>query len=180
MKLKYIITALLALGLMACEGKLDIEKHGNIGGMDKFYKTDNDAMQALSAIYNAWAGDYFNWNLTKNALSDDVWCGGQHRGDNADLHYLNEYTFGTEHGMVEGLYTYLYGVIYNANLVLDNLSADSDVKRRVIAEAKFFRTWAHFELVTLWGIAPAVDHVLLPSEYRQSTGNPATTWALIE
>jgi hypothetical protein len=180
MKLKYIITALLALGLTACEKNLDIPKHGNIGGMDIFYKTDADALQADAAIYTAWSGGYFNWFLAKNALSDDVWCGGEHRGDNANTHYLNEYTFGTEHGMVEGLYAYFYGIIYNANLVLDNLAADTDVKKRVIAEAKFFRAWAHLELVTLWGNAPAVDHVLLPSEYQQPTGSPATTWALIE
>ncbi|MDR0694690.1 MAG: RagB/SusD family nutrient uptake outer membrane protein [Prevotellaceae bacterium] len=171
---------LLALGLAACEQNLDIPKHGNIGGMDVFYKTDNDALQAAAAIYAAWSEGYFNWYMLKNALSDDVWCGGQNRGDNAETHYLNEYTFGTEHGMVEGVYTSLYSIIYNANLVLDNLPDDSDVKRRVIAEAKFFRAWAHFELVTLWGNAPAVDHVLLPSEYRMFNSAPATTWALIE
>jgi hypothetical protein len=180
MKLKYIIIALLAITLTACEKNLDIEKHGNLGGMDIFYETDNDALQASAAIYTTWRGGYFNWYMTKDALSDDVWSGGGQRGDNPDIHYLNEYVFGTEHAMVEGLYTYLYSVIYGANLVLDNLPADSDVKRRVIAEAKFFRAWAHFELVTLWGNAPVVDHVLTPSEYHLPTGSPAVTWELIE
>jgi hypothetical protein len=180
MKLKYIITVLLALGLTACEKNLDIPKHGNLGGMDVFYKTDGDALQASSAIYTTWKGGFFNWFFLKNLLADDIWAGGGNHGDNAPIEQLNEYIFGTDHSMVEGLYSYLYGVIYSANLVLDNLPADSDVKQRVIAEAKFFRAWAHFELVTLWGKAPAVDHVLLPSEYRQATGDPATTWALIE
>jgi hypothetical protein len=181
MKLKYIIiTALLAVGLTACEKNLDILKHGNLGGMDVFYQTDDDALQASTAIYIAWKDGYSNWWMTKNVLSDDVWAGGGNHGDNAAIEQLNEYIFGTEHAFIESLYSYLYSIIYNANLVLDNLPADSDVKRRVIAEAKFFRAWAHFELVTLWGNAPTIDHVLLPSEYRQSTGNPAATWALIE
>jgi hypothetical protein len=181
MKFKYIfITMLLTLELAACDNNLDIPKHGNIGGMDDFYQTDGQAMEALAAVYTSWFGGYFNWYMVKNALSDDVWCGGENRGDNADTHYLNEYTFGTEHGMVESLYSYLYSIIYNANLIIDRVQPDSDVKKRVIAEAKFFRAFAHFELVTLWGNAPAVDHLLIASEYRQPTGNPATTWALIE
>lgn len=180
MKLKYIVITLLTVLMTACEKDLNILKHGNIGGMEEFYQTDDDALQASAAIYTAWSGSYFSWYMVKNALSDDVWCGGQSRGDNTATHNLNEYTFGVDHEMIEGVYSSLYSIIYSANLVLDKLPDDSDVKRRVIAEAKFFRAWAHFELVTLWGNAPAVDHVLLPSEYRQPTGNPAATWALIE
>lgn len=82
--------------------------------------------------------------------------------------------------MRQGLYSFFYTLIYDANLIIDNVLPESDVKKRVIAEAKFFRAWAHFELVTLWGSAPAVDHVLTPSEYRLAPGNPADTWALIE
>jgi hypothetical protein len=176
------IIALLATGLVfsACEDKLDILKHGNLGSMEDFYLTDADAEAALVAVYTAWAGGYMNWYLTKNALSDDVWAGGNDRGDNADLHYLNEYTFGTEHGYIEQLYSSYYSIIYNANLIIENVEPDSDVKKRAIAEAKFFRAWAHFELVSLWEIAPVVDHVLQSNEYRQPTGNPETTWAFVE
>jgi hypothetical protein len=182
MKTKNIIGALFLLlfSTTACEDNLDILKHGNLGSMEDFYQTDADAEAALVAVYTAWAGGYMNWYLTKNVLSDDVWAGGNNRGDNADLHYLNEYTFGTEHGYIESLYSYYYTVIYNANLIIEKVNPDSDVKKRAIAEAKFFRAWSHFELVSLWGIAPVVDHVLQPDEYRQSTGSPEKTWAFVE
>jgi hypothetical protein len=123
---------------------------------------------------------YSNWFTIKNLLSDDVWAGGGKRADMASAEQLNEFTFGTEHGTVEGLYSGLYSLIYNANLILGNVADDSDVKKRARAEAKYFRAWAHFELVTLWEVAPAIDHVLAPSEYRQPTGDPAKTWTLIE
>jgi hypothetical protein len=181
MKFKYIlIAAAFAFCAAGCEDQLDIEKHGNLGGMDTFYKTDADAESSVAAIYTSWRDIHFNYYWVKNALSDDAWAGGGSRGDNAEIEKLNEYTFGTEHSMIEAVYSGLYSIIYNANLVLENISADSDVKKRAIAEAKFFRAWAHFELVSLWEVAPAVDHVLTPSEYKQAYGNPATTYSLIE
>ena len=57
---------------------------------------------------------------------------------------------------------------------------ETAVMKRAINEAKVFRAWAHFELVTLWGTAPKVDHLLTPGEYRQANGTPADTWAFIE
>jgi hypothetical protein len=170
----------VAAGTTGCENELDIAKHGNLGGMDTFYKTDADAESALATVYSSWKGMHFNWFFLKNLLSDDVWSGGGSRGENADLEKLNEYNFGTDNGTVEALYTSLYSLIYNTNLILDNVAEDSDVKKRARAEAKYFRAWAHFELVTLWEIAPAIDHVLAASEYKQPAGDPANTWALIE
>uniref|UniRef100_S0DGI2 Putative RagB-SusD domain-containing protein n=1 Tax=termite gut metagenome TaxID=433724 RepID=S0DGI2_9ZZZZ len=181
MKTRYFIAALaLILAAAGCNKELDIPKHGNMGGMEEFYQTDEDAEAAVTAVYTSWRGIYQNLYFLKNALADDAWAGGGSRGDNSDYEKLNEYTFGTEHPAVEGLYTGLYSIIYNANLVIGRVADDTPVKKRAIAEAKFFRAWAHFELVSLWQIAPAVDHVLAPSEYKLPTGDPAVTWTLIE
>ena len=183
MKKNIIYIALLAvasLGFSSCDSELDIEKHGNLGSMDDFYTTDENTMQATASLYTEMRGMYFNWFFTKNLLADDVWCGGGSRGDNAEMEKLNEYTFGTDCGMIQSLYSSLYGVIYKANLIIDKTQGESAVMKRAIAEAKVFRAWAHFELVTLWGTAPVVDHLLTPDEYRQANSEPATLWALIE
>ncbi|MDR0961646.1 MAG: RagB/SusD family nutrient uptake outer membrane protein [Mediterranea sp.] len=182
MKIRYYIAALLlaCVATTSCESELDIPKHGNLGGMDLFYKTDADAESALASVYLSWRDAQYNWYFLKNALADDAWAGGGQRGDNADVEKLNEYTFGTEHGLISGVYTSMYSIIYNANLILDNVADDTDVKKRARAEAKYFRAWAHFELVTLWGTAPAIDHVLNASEYRQPNSTPEATWTLIE
>ena len=181
MKIKHFIAALaLAITATGCNKELDIPKLGNMGGMEDFYKTDADVESALSALYNSWKGIHYNWFFVKNLLSDDMWAGGPDQGDNAILQLISAYGFGTETGDLRDLYRGLYSIIYNANLILDNAGEDSDAKLRARAEAKFFRAWAHFELVTLWGNAPAVDHVLLPSEYQVSNSTPEETWALIE
>ena len=183
MKKNILYIALLAvasLGFSSCDSELDIEKHGNLGSMDDFYTTDENTMQATASLYTEMRGMYFNWFFTKNLLADDLWAGGGSRGDNAEMEKLNEYTFGTDCGMVQSLYSSLYGVIYKANLIIDKTQGESAVMKRAIAEAKVFRAWAHFELVTLWGTAPVVDHLLTPDEYRQANSEPATLWALIE
>lgn len=183
MKTKYIyilILGLISVFSTSCEDRLDIPKHGNMGSQEDFYKTDDDALQALASLYSSWGGNYYNWFFTKNLLADDVWCGGGARGDNASMEQLNEYTFDTDHGMIESMYSGMYSIIYNANLIIELLEPDTDIKKRAVAEAKFFRAWAHFELVSLFGTAPVVDHLLAPGEYRQSAGTPEVTWAFVE
>lgn len=183
MKTKYFsiltIVLLSVLGT-SCEDRLDIAKHGNMGSQEDFYKTDDDAIQALASLYTSWADNYYNWFYTKNLLADDVWTGGGSRGDNASMEQLNEYTFDTDHGMIQGLYSGMYGIIYKSNLIIDLLQPDTDVKKRAVAEAKFFRAWANFELVTLFGTAPVVDHLLTPSEYRLGNSTPEALWEIVE
>lgn len=183
MKTKYIyilMVGILSVFSTSCDDRLDIPKHGNMGSQEDFYQTDDDAIQALASLYTSWGGNYYNWFFTKNLLADDVWAGGGSRGDNASMEQLNEYTFGTDHGMVQGLYSGLYSIIYKANLIIDLLEPDTDVKKRAVAEARFFRAWSHFELVSLYGTAPVVDHLLSPSEYRLSNGTPEETYAFVE
>lgn len=165
---------------VSCESELDIQKHGNLGSMEDFYTNDENTMQATASLYAEMRGLYYNWFLTKNLLSDDLYAGGGSRGDNADMEKLNEYTFDTDHGMIQSFYSGLYGVIYKANLIIDKVQGETAVMKRAVAEAKVFRAWAHFELVTLWGTAPVVDHLLEPGEYRQSNSEPSALWALVE
>ncbi|MDE5628731.1 MAG: RagB/SusD family nutrient uptake outer membrane protein [Muribaculaceae bacterium] len=183
MKLKYILAAFIAGAAMlfsSCEDGLDIPKHGNMGGQDDFYKTDAEAEQAVASLLTSWGGNYYNWYYVKNLLSDDAWTGGGSRGDNADMERLNEYTFDTDHGMIAGLYSGLYSIIYKANLIIEKVTPDTPVKAQAVAEAYFFRGWAHFELASMWGTAPVVDHLLQPDEYHQSNSTPEELWARTE
>lgn len=183
MKNKYIyiiLVGLLSMVLSSCEDRLDIPKHGNMGGQEESYKTDTEAMQALSSLYSTWSVDYYNWFFLKNLLADDVWCGGGFRGDNTEFERLNEYNFDTDHSVVKAVYQGMYELIYKCNLIIELMQPDTQVKSSVIAEAKFFRAWANFELVTLYGTAPKVDHLLKPDEYRQANSTPETLWAFIE
>ena len=176
----YSLLLVVAALFAGCESRLDIAKHGNMGGQDDFYQTDEQTEQAVASMYSSLKGLYYNWFFTKNVLSDDVWCGGGQRGDNTSLEQLNEYTYGTDNGMIQGVFSGLYGLIYQSNLVIEKVADNTPAKKRAIAEAKFFRAWANFELVTLWGTAPLVDHLLEPGEYRQGNSTPEALWAAVE
>lgn len=182
MKKNIIYSLLLVVAVLfaGCEDRLDIAKHGNMGGQDDFYKTNEQTEQAVAAMYSRVKGLYYTWFFTKNMLSDDAWCGGGSRGDNNSYEQLNEYTFDSSNGNVEGLFSGLYGVIYQSNLIIEKVANDTEVKKRAIAEAYFFRAWANFELVTLWGTAPLVDHLLATDEYRRPNSTPEALWAVVE
>lgn len=165
---KYLFVALAsAMLLTSCSDELDIQKKGNFGGEDTFYKTDDDALQAVAAVYASWNGVGSNLIFTLESLSDDVWAGGGNRGDNPEAQNLNEYKFGTDNANIESVFSGLYGIIYKANLVIERVVPDTPVRKRCVAEARFFRGYANFYLGALFGTAPLVDHLLAANEYAQ-------------
>ena len=134
----------------------------------------------MATLYLGLKSNYFNWWFTKNALSDDAWVGGGSRGDNAELEKLNEYRFGTDESMIQAVYRGLYTNIYNANLIIDKTDPTTAEKKRCVAEAKFWSAFCHIDLVTLWGTAPVVVHLLQPGEYRPANSTPEELWAIVE
>lgn len=178
-KIYFIILAFAAFIFNSCEKSLDIPQQG-VTSTENFYKTDNDAEEAIAAVYVSWKSAIFNDFFLRNMLSDDIICGGGGRGDNTQLEQLNEYTFGTTNTFISGAFGSYYNIIYLSNLVINNFSTDSEVKKRVIAEAKVARAWSYFNLVTLWGPVPFVVKELAPSEYQQKNGDRAAIWAQIE
>lgn len=182
MKTIYIYILSLILGLLlfnSCEDLLDIPQQGVIS-IDNFYQTDQEAIEAITAVYSTWRDMAYNEFFLKNMLSDDIICGGGSRGDNNQMEQLNEYTYSAANTVVSGLFSSLYQLIYLSNLVIDHFEEDSDVKAQAIAEAKTARAWAYFELVTLWGPVPFSIHELSPSEYQQNNGDVNEIWAQIE
>ena len=179
----YLYTLLLALMAMvgtSCVDRLNIPKHGSLGGPEDYYQTDEEVLSAAASMYASLREHHYNWFFVLNCMSDDVWTGGGQRNDNADMEKLNEFNYDIDHGMIQALYSGLYAVIYKANLIIDNATGTSDTMRQVVAEAHFIRGWAHFYLVTLWGTAPIVDHLLAVDEYRQTNSTPEALWAFVE
>lgn len=187
MKLRYILTGALAAGILftanSCSGKLDIPQH-SVVAIDDFYKTDTEAEEAIVAAYYQFktvhSGGTSSAAWLLNFLGDDLWTGGGSRADGIYYQYC-EYTFVDGNSVIKNLYQGLYTLIYRCNLVLERVTGDSAVMKRARAEALTMRAWANFELVTLWGTAPLVDHVLGPDEYMMSnSANTGVLWTAIE
>lgn len=177
---KILISLLVISGLFcSCSGLLDIDQHGATSP-ETFYKTDEEAEEAITAVYAKLAGIYYNYYFVKNLLSDDFWCGGGGRGDNADFEKLNEFTFSADHPIIRDLFKNYYEVLYLSNIVLKYVPDGSPIQKRARAEARVFRAYIYIDLISLWGTPPLVDKPLEPSEYKQPNGDPAALWNLVE
>lgn len=180
MKLKYIIAILAAAAaLSSCNDLLDIPQHG-VQNYETYYQTDEEAESAIAACYIQQKGLAYNYLMGKNMLTDDFWAGGGGRNDNAELEQLNEFTFSTEQGFLQGMFQSYYQIIYKANVVLGHVPEETEIQLRARAEAKVFRAWAYFELTSMWGNPPLVDHELEPSEYSCPNGTAEQLWGLVE
>lgn len=163
----------------ACENHLRIVQPGATS-VENFYKTDKDAEEAIAAVYASWRASLYGQFWLKNLLSDDVICGGGSRGDNSMYEQINEYNFGAANSTVSSTFAQYYNAIYLANLIINRIEPDSDVKKRAVAEAKTIRAAVYFDLVTLWGNVPLVTRELSPDEYQQPNGDKNALWNLIE
>ena len=173
------------LVLSGCsQDRLDIPQKGVIA-MDDFYKTDEDAEQALVAAYEAMASNYMtpryndNWVVSLwNYLGDDMYAAGNNKTDNIGQNELNSFRYLTTNGIMGSAYRGLYSAIYSANLAIDHFKdglpegGHTATTQRVVAEAKVLRALSYLYLALGWGTPPIVDHVLDPSE--EKPGNAAS------
>lgn len=186
MKIKNILLAALScmmgFGAVSCSDKLDISQHGVLN-YETYYNTDEQIEAATAAIYletRSWNYNYYI-PLMKEMFTDDFVAGGSMRGDNIDLQKLNEYSFDAEQDYIEGMFTAIYTLIYKCNVVLGHVDEEKgDIAKRSRAEAKVLRAWGYFDLTTLWGNPPLVDHELVPSEYSMPNASSEELWAFIE
>ncbi|MCC8197059.1 MAG: RagB/SusD family nutrient uptake outer membrane protein [Tannerellaceae bacterium] len=167
------------LFLTSCSDFLDTEQRGVIN-IDDFYHTDQEVTEALYAIYDKVQSEALTTFQFHNLLSDDAYAGGGGRGDNNTGEELDEFRFGPNNSLISTMFEKYYKIIYTSNILIDRVEVDSEVKRLAVAEAKTFRAYAYFELVTLWGPVPLVTRPLESDEYAQPNATVAEIWARIE
>lgn len=196
------ILTLAAAGTMtlttSCEDQLDIEQKGVISS-ENFYQTDADAEAALVAAYEGFMcnvvgrnhdgggpGIYTPYKIITNMCGDDVLYASGNYGDHEFSGMLNEFRYDAEAEVPKFMYTGLYLSVYTCNLVTDHFqnAADTQVKKRCVAEARVLRAFDYFLLANLWDNPPFVDHVLggtdLPYNCNKDPEHPMDHKQLIE
>ena len=162
-----------ALAFTGCEKRLDIQKKGVIS-MESFYQTDADAESALvNAYYQAarWLsntmGTEAGWNECPllnpfEYASDDMFAAGENKADGVEGNQINAFWYNDTNSIITGSYHCYYMIINAANQVIDHFaeSADTQVKKRCVAEARVLRAYIHLILAMGWYNPPIVDHVL--------------------
>ena len=165
--------ACAAVAFTGCESLLDIPQKGVIS-IDDFYKTDEHAESALvNVYYNAGRflsntmGTEAGWNECPllnpfEYASDDMFCAGENKADGVEGNQIAAFWYDDTNPVITGSYHCYYMIINACNQVLDHFaeSADTQVKKRCVAEARVMRAYMHLMLAMGWNNPPLVDHVL--------------------
>lgn len=176
----------ITAGLLAggCKKFLEQEVPGRLSEQE-FYKTDADALQATTAVYDLLSAHYnANWGsfyIVKTMLTDESNAGGSGSSDQPGYQALDDYTHDANNDKVRDIWRTSYFTIYRANKVVNKVLPETDLRRRLIAEAKVLRAYNYFELVTMFGDVPLVLDDIPPGQYQSTARAPkADVWAQIE
>ena len=174
----------MLLAISSCKKEfLDVDPIGKLSE-DLFYTTDEDATMAIMAAYDIlqWmhARDWNSAYLVKTFPSDESNVGGENSGDQPPLQELDFFVYGPSNATITAVWQSNYYGIYRANKVIEKVQPETDLRKQIIAEAKFLRAWFYFEIVSMYGTGPLVLKELVPSEYGQPFASADEIYQQIE
>ncbi len=153
----YILITLFIWVGSGCSNFLKEDLQGTYS-TSTFYKTQQDALVALTGVYSVVA-----FVSTNNALwvfgdvaSDDAIKGGL-AGDQSDIQFIDQFNYLRSNTVLETMWKYYYEGISRANYLLyygAAINMDAALKNRILAEAKFLRAYFYFNLVNVYGEIP--------------------------
>jgi starch-binding outer membrane protein, SusD/RagB family len=143
----------------------------NVVAITNFYKTENDAISAVNAIYSylnslssgSFAGVYLNsfW-VTAGLASDEM--------NNQEIFapfndQTSTFTYGSQHTALQEIWSTHYKTITIANIAIERIpliQMDATLRTRLVNEAKFLRGLMYFDMVRMFGNIPLVLKELEP------------------
>lgn len=169
MKLLQYFTLVLALSLSACESILDKDPIGILDA-DSFFKTKEDAIQAINSAYGPLlinsANNNFYWAFAE-LPSDEALTGGD--GSRPGLTELDFFTYTPRTQEFNDFWKLNYNGINQCNTVIDKVPAvamDENLKNRILGEAHFLRAYYYFQLTQVFGNVPLFIKLTPPEELK--------------
>ncbi len=184
-KIAIVLTMALGMFLAAScsQEHLEIAQKGVESYEEYFSRVgDEEATSLLASMYNQFRVIYQPaYTIVPNEITGDITVGGSDPSDGVENHQISSLLHDAGNSQISQMWGRFYVLIYRANLIVDKVTPDTPVKKRIVAEAKAARAWAMTECMMLWGTPPLVTHVLEnASEYEQPNCDPAEAWAWIE
>ena len=168
--------ALVALALPlagACDDFIQPKPRG-ILAPETFYRTGADAVAAVNGVYEQVKWTYFfGYWFVSDIPTDDVMPSAS---VGADVQRLARYNFDANEWFFRDNWSNSYRTINRANAVLGRVPAvsmDATLKARVLAEARFLRAFAYFNLVRWHGDVPLLDREVTSLRELQVGRSPA-------
>ncbi len=150
---------LIAFSCISCNSFLDRDPLDQLSE-NTFYKTAEDANLATLSMYSAFHG--VNWHgknwMILEIPSDNSTTGG----NDPDFSPIDNFTISPDNGPNVEFWTEHFKLITLANQVINKVPAikmDEKIKSNYIAEARFLRAFAYFDLVRIYGEVPIIKVV---------------------
>lgn len=179
---KIIITILAGLMIVTgCEKELDVA-NPNQPIVETFWQNADDAEAGVNAIYSTLhKGSISRWMPFYYIIRSDEGRSTSPATDivnNMDQFIVTDYNYGNAYGIWNDNYV----GIFRANQVIQNVAdidMDETLKQRLLGEAKFFRAFFYYQLVSLWGNVPLMLTPSTPND-KPETASQEEIWAQIE
>jgi len=179
--IKYILFGGL-LTLFSCTGILDKEPIGILDA-GSFFKTQNDAIQAVNAAYEPLmfnsSNNNFYWGFGV-LTSDEAVTGGN--GSRAGLIELDFFTYTSRTTEFNDFWKLQYKGITQCNTVLDKVPAiemDATLKDRILGEAYFLRAFYYFQLTQVFGDVQLLTRITPPAELKVAKTSKAEIYKVM-
>ena len=151
------------LWLSACQDFLKEEPQNRIA-LDRFYKTQEDALAAVNSIYanlgstsSGPEGIYHSTTWIAVGLASDELVNKQNGAIANDQ--LGTFSWNAENSSINTIWRIHYKTITLANIAIERIPAiqmDETMRSRLVNEAKFLRALAYFNLVRIYGSVPLI------------------------
>lgn len=156
-KISVLSIILVLLTGSRCSNFLEENLQGKFSS-STFYKTQQDALLALTGVYNSTT---FTSTMNQvwvfgDVASDDAIKGGN-AGDQADIQFIDNFTYSQSNTVLDNTWKYYYEGISRANYLIyyaPGIEMDATTKNQILGEAKFLRAYFYFTLVNIYGAIP--------------------------
>ena len=168
---RILLFIIIVLSVIGCKKDFADRLPTTSNIVENFYKTPNDALQALTAIYNMNLRDDWWSSIIVSEIASDNCAGGGGSTDGGGYQLYDRAVQQPDAGGNASLYLWktYYGGIYRANVYLQSeknvdWTGKEALRAQYIGEARFLRAYFHFYLTRLFGEIPFLDHPLAPNE----------------
>ncbi len=181
--MKKILLCLAATALLtACDRNLDIVNPNQLTAQS-YWKTEADALAGVNAVYSTLhRGGISRWLPFYYIIRSDEGRSQSPATDivnNMDQFLITDYNYGNAYAVWNDNFI----GVNRANQVIDNVPAigmDAGLRARYVGEAKFFRAFYYYHLVTLFGgNVPLILKTSVVGD-KPASATTAQVWAQIE
>ena len=182
---KWLNIILLLMLVTACNENFIDKPQLAVQTTDNFYKTQDDALKAVTAVYNYFQS--YDFEVSKfefgDIASDDAEKGGESDNDRPFVKDMEYFRSRSDNLSCRSMWNICYTAIYQANNTethIANINMDQQLKDRLIAETRFIRANFYFHLINIFGEVPLIIKTLSPDEYNFPKSTRAAIWKQIE